>query len=404
MNKWIKGLTAIALSVLFAPPLTATSAAAQKIYDPGASDAEIKIGNIMPYSGPASAYSITGKVQKAYFDKVNDEGGVNGRKVTFISYDDGYNPAKAVEQARKLVESDQVLLIFSSLGTPSNTAIQKYMNRKGVPQLFVSTGASKFGDPKNYPWTMGFQPTYRVEARMFAEHILAHSPAGKIAALYQGDDYGREFLDSLKEFLGEKASMIVAEAPYEATQPTIDSQIVTLKASGADIFVNIATPKFAAQAIRKIAELGWSPTHYVNNISSATSYVLKPAGLENAKGLISTAYVKDPATGEWADDPGFKEWSAFMDKYAPDADKANLSTVVAYISSQALTDALRRAGDNLTRANVMKQAASLNDVALGMLLPGISLNTGPDDYYPIERMVLKRFNGELWVNAGDAGR
>ena len=400
MHKWKTGLAALALSALIAP----AQSLAEKKYDPGASDAEIRIGNIMPYSGPASAYSITGKVQKAYFDKINDEGGINGRKVTFISYDDGYNPAKAVEQARKLVESDQVLLIFSSLGTPSNTAIQKYMNRKGVPQLFVSTGASKFGDPKNFPWTMGFQPTYRVEARMFAEHILANAPNGKIAALYQGDDYGREFLESLKQSLGEKASMIVAETPYEATQPTVDSQIVSLKASGADVFVNIATPKFAAQAIRKIAELGWRPAHYVNNISSATSYVLKPAGLENAKGLISTAYVKDPATGEWADDPGFKEWSAFMDKYAPDADKANLSTVVAYISSQALADTLRRAGDDLTRANVMKQAADIRDLALGMLLPGVTLATGPEDYYPIERMVLKRFNGELWVNVGDASR
>ena len=400
MHKWKTGLAALALSALIAP----AQSLAEKKYDPGASDAEIRIGNIMPYSGPASAYSITGKVQKAYFDKINDEGGINGRKVTFISYDDGYNPAKAVEQARKLVESDQVLLIFSSLGTPSNTAIQKYMNRKGVPQLFVSTGASKFGDPKNFPWTMGFQPTYRVEARMFAEHILANAPNGKIAALYQGDDYGREFLESLKQSLGEKASMIVAETPYEATQPTVDSQIVSLKASGADVFVNIATPKFAAQAIRKIAELGCRPAHYVNNISSATSYVLKPAGLENAKGLISTAYVKDPATGEWADDPGFKEWSAFMDKYAPDADKANLSTVVAYISSQALADTLRRAGDDLTRANVMKQAADIRDLALGMLLPGVTLATGPEDYYPIERMVLKRFNGELWVNVGDASR
>lgn len=400
MNKFKFGVAALALGGFLIP----AAATAEKKYDPGAGDTEIKIGNIMPYSGPASAYSIMGKVQKAFFDKINDEGGINGRKITFISYDDGYNPAKAVEQARKLVESDQVLLIFSSLGTPSNTAIQKYMNRKAVPQLFVSTGASKFGDPKNFPWTMGFQPPYRIEARMFAEHILANAPNGKIAVLHQGDDYGREYLEGLKEFLGPKASMIVAEAPYEATQPTIDSQIVTLKASGADVFVNIATPKFAAQAIRKIAELGWSPTHYVNNISSATSYVLAPAGLENAKGLISTAYVKDPATGEWADDAGFKAWSAFMDKYAPDVDKTNLSTVTAYIASEALVDVLKRAGDDLTRANVMKQAASFKGVTLGMLLPGVDVATGPDDYHPIERMVMKRFDGKLWVNIGDAGR
>lgn len=400
MRKFKTGLLALTMGGL----LFSASALAEKKYDPGASDSEIKIGNIMPYSGPASAYSIMGKVQKAFFDKINDEGGVNGRKVTFISYDDGYNPAKAVEQARKLVESDQVLLIFSSLGTPSNTAIQKYMNRKAVPQLFVSTGASKFGDPKNFPWTMGFQPPYRIEARMFAEHILANAPNGKIAVLYQGDDYGREYLDGLKEFLGPKAAMIVAEAPYEATQPTIDSQIVTLKASGADIFINIATPKFAAQAIRKIAELGWKPAHYVNNISSATSYVLAPAGLENAKGLISTAYVKDPATGEWADDPGYQAWSAFMDKYAADVDKTNLSTVTAYIASEALVDVLRRAGNDLTRANVMKQAASIDELTLGMLLPDVSVATGPDDYHPIERMVMKRFDGQLWANIGDADR
>src|ERR671927_536643 len=304
------------------------NALAQKKYDTGATDTEIKIGNIMPYSGPASAYGVIGKTEEAYFRKINDEGGINGRKVVFISYDDAYSPPKAVEQARKLVESDQVLLIFQSLGTPSNTAIQKYMNAKKVPQLFVATGATKFGDPKNFPWTMGWQPTYQAEGQIYAKYILQEKPGAKIAVLYQNDDYGKDVLKGLKDGLGDKAkTMIVAEAPYETREATVDSQMVKLKASGADVLLNIATPKFAALAIRKAAELDWKPMHIVNNVSTSVGGVLAPAGLENSKDLLSTGYLKDPTSPTWKDDPALKEWEAFLLKYYPDADRTNSSVV-----------------------------------------------------------------------------
>ena len=388
--------------------LAAAPASAQKKYDTGASDTEIRIGNIMPYSGPASAYGTIGKAQAAYFRMINDQGGINGRKITFISYDDAYSPPKTVEQARKLVEGDEVLFIFSSLGTASNSAIQKYMNAKKIPQLFVATGGTKFGDPKNFPWTMGYQPNYQSEGRIYAKYLIEHHPAGKVAVLFQNDDYGKDVMKGVKDGLGAKASMIIAEAPYETAEPTVDSQIVRLKASGADIFLNIATPKFAAQAIRKVAELGWKPVHILNNVSGSIGSVLKPAGFENSKGIISTAYFRDQTDPAMASDPGVKEWTAFMDKYYPEGDKTNNSNVSAYTTARLLVQVLQQCGDNLTRENVMKQAANLKKIDLGMLLPGIIVNTSPTDYFPLEELQMRRFNGEGWelfgpVMSGEIG-
>jgi branched-chain amino acid transport system substrate-binding protein len=390
---------AIFALAIFAVP-GSNPASAQKKYDPGATDTEIKIGNIMPYSGPASAYGVIGKTEAAYFNKVNAEGGINGRKINFISYDDAYSPPKAVEQARKLVESDSVLLIFQSLGTPSNTAIQKYMNSKNVPQLFVATGATKWGDPKNFPWTMGWQPAYQSESRIYAKYIQDHYPNGKIGVLYQNDDYGKDYLKGLKDGLGDKVSMIVAEVPYEVTDPTVDSQIVKLKASGADIFFNVATPKFAAQAIKKVAELAWKPVQIVNFVSSSIGGVLKPAGLDNSRGILSSLYLKDATDPSWRDDAGFKAWSAFMDSYYPDGDRSDGNTVYGYLAAQTLVQVLKQCGDDLTRENVMKQAANLRDLKLDMLLPGIAINTSATDFYPIKQMQMTKFNGEHWERIG----
>ncbi|HEY1360969.1 MAG TPA: ABC transporter substrate-binding protein [Xanthobacteraceae bacterium] len=389
----------ISASVAISLALAVVPAAAQKIYGPGATDNEIKIGNINPYSGPASAYGTIGKTIAAYFNKVNAEGGINGRRIVFISYDDAYSPPKTVEQVRKLVESDEVLLIFQSLGTPGNTAIHKYMNAKKVPQLFVATGATKWGDPKSFPWTMGWQPNYQSEARIYAKHLIANHPSGRIGVLYQNDDYGKDYLKGLKDGLEGKLP-IVAEIPYETSDATVDSQIVNLKASGADIFFNVATPKFAAQAIRKIAEIGWKPVHLLNNVSISVGAVLKPAGLENAKDIISAGYLKDPTDPSWKDDPGYKAWLAFMDKYYPDGDKSSTLTVYGYSVTQTLVQVLKQAGDNLTRANVMKEAANLKNLELEMLIPGITVNTGPADFRPIEQMQLQRFNGENWERFG----
>jgi branched-chain amino acid transport system substrate-binding protein len=368
---------------------------AQKKYDPGASDREIKVGNIMPYTGPASAYGEIGKTEAAYFQKINADGGINGRKVNFISYDDGYSPPKAVEQARKLVESDEVLLIFNPLGTPSNTAIQRYMNARKVPQLFVSTGATKFNDPQHFPWTMGWQTNYQSEARIYAQYLLKNHPQGKIAVLYQNDDLGKDYLKGLKDGLNGKMR-IVAEMPYEVTDPTVDSQIVSLKASGADIFFNVATPKFAAQAIKRIAELGWKPVHFLSNISGSIGAVLKPAGLDNSKSILTAYYAKDPTDPSWKDDPAYKEWSAFMDKYYPEGDKTSGNTVYGYLIAQTLVEVLKQSGDSLTRENIMRQAASLKNLELGMLLPGIKINTAPNDFAPIKQMQMQRFNGTTW--------
>jgi len=379
----------------------ASPAAAQKKYDTGASDTEIRIGNIMPYSGPASAYGTIGKALAAYFNKVNAEGGVNGRKITFITYDDGYAPPKTVEQARRLVENDDVLLILNSLGTAHNTAIQKYMNAKKVPQLFVATGATKFGDPKNFPWTMGWQPNYQSEGRIFAAYVLKNHPNGKIGVLFQNDDYGKDYVRGLKDGLGDKAKMmIVAELPYEATDPTVDSQIVSLKASGADIFYNVTTPKFAAQAIKKAGEIGWKPVHLLNSVSASVGAVIRPAGIEHAQGIFTALYGKDPTDPQWKDDPGVKEWLAFMDRYYPDGDKTSSFPVYGYSVARTMVQVLRQCGDDLTRANVMKQAASLKDFETGMALPGIKINTSPTDFYPIEQMQMGKFEGETFKPFG----
>ncbi|OKO79944.1 ABC transporter substrate-binding protein [Bradyrhizobium sp. NAS96.2] len=391
------------LGAAFALVATSGSAAlAQKKYDTGATDTEIKIGNIMPYSGPASAYGIIGRTEAAYFKKINDAGGINGRKINFISYDDAYSPPKAVEQARKLVESDEVLLIFNSLGTPSNSAIQKYMNSKKVPQLFVATGATKWNDPKDFPWTMGWQPNYQSETQIYAKYILKNMPNAKIAVLYQNDDYGKDYLKGLKDGLGQKAaSMIVAEESFETSQPTIDSNIVKLKASNADVFIDIATPKFAAQAIKKVAEIGWKPTHFLNNVSASVGSVIKPAGFENAQDIISAAYLKDASDKQWDNDPGMKEFYAFMAKDFPEGDKLDGGTVVGFGVAQTLVQVLKQCGDNLTRENIMKQAASLQDFRTEVLLPGIKINTAANDFAPISQLQLMKFKGEKWELFGE---
>jgi len=373
------------------------SAAAQKKYDTGATDTEIRIGNIMPYSGPASSYGVVGKIEEAYFKKINAEGGINGRKINFISYDDAYSPPKTVEQARKLVESDEVLLIFSSLGTPSNSAIHKYMNAKKVPQLFVATGATKWGDPKEFPWTMGWQPSYQSEARIYTKFLMKEKPDAKIAVLYQNDDFGKDILRGLKDGLGAKAaSMIVAEDGYEVSEPTIDGHIVKLKAAGADVFINFSTPKVAAQAIKKIAELGWKPLHIVANVSASVGSVIKPAGFENAQDIISAQYTKDGVDPLWKDDPEVKQFVAFMDKWFPEGNKADYLTLTGYALAQTMVQVLQQCGDDLTRANVMKQAASLKDFEPAGLLPGIKINTSATDFYPVEQLQMMRFKGENW--------
>jgi branched-chain amino acid transport system substrate-binding protein len=387
---WLLGAALLGAVVLAASP-----AAAQKKYDPGASDTEIKIGNIMPYSGPASAYGVIGKTEAAYFNKINAEGGINGRKINFVSYDDGYSPPKAVEQARKLVESDEVLLIFQSLGTPSNTAIQKYMNAKKVPQLFVATGATKWNDSKNFPWTMGWQPNYQSEGHIYAQYLLKNNPNGKIGILFQNDDYGKDYVKGIKDGLNGKMQ-IVAELPYETTDPTVDSQMVNLKGSGADVFFNVTTPKFAAQAIKKAAEIEWKPIHLLNSVSNSVGAVLKPAGLDNSNGILSTVYLKDPTDPSWKDDAAHTEWLAFMDKYYPDGDRTSTFTVFGYLAAQTMVQVLKQCGDDLTRENVMKQAANLKDFHLGMLLPGITINTAPTDFAPIKQEQMEKFNGERW--------
>src|SRR3982075_1768288 len=393
------GALSDALAILAA---TSSGALAQKKYDIGATDTEIKIGNIMPYSGPASAYGVIGKTEQAYFNKINAEGGISGRKINFVSYDDGYSPPKTVEQARKLVESDEVLVVFNPLGTPPNTAIQKYMNSKKVPQLFVATGATKWNDPKEFPWTMGWQPNYQSEARIYAKYILKEKPNAKIAVLYQNDDYGKDYLKGLKDGLGAKAaSMIIAEESFETSEPTIDNHIVKLKATNADVFVDIATPKFAAQAIKKIAEIGWKPTHFLNNVSASVGSVIKPAGYENSQDIISAAYLKDASDPQWNNDPGMKEFYAFLTKDFPEGDKLDGGTVTGYGVPHARVQGLKQCADTLPRKNVRKQAASLQDFRTEVLLPGIKINTGPTDFAPISSLQLMKFKGETWELFGD---
>jgi ABC-type branched-subunit amino acid transport system substrate-binding protein len=372
------------------------SAVAQKKYDTGASDTEIKIGNIIPYSGPASAYGSVGKAMAGYFKKINDEGGINGRKVNFISYDDAYSPPKAVEQTRKLVEGDEVLVVFGALGTPSNTAIQKYLNAKKVPQLFLATGATKWNDPKNFPWTMGWLPSYQSEGRIYAKYLLQEKPNGKIAVLYQNDDFGKDYLKGLQDGLGAKKSMIVMEDSYELSEPSIDTHIVKLKATGADVLVIFTTPKFGAQTIKKVGELGWKPMQIIANVSASTANVMKPAGLDFAQGIVSATYAKDTTDPQWNDDPGMKDYKAFLAKYVPEVNVADSSAVTGYNMAQTMVAVLKQCGDDLTRANVMKQAASIKNLEQGGLLPGIKINTSPTDFSPIEQLRLMRFKGERW--------
>jgi branched-chain amino acid transport system substrate-binding protein len=392
------GAIAATLALLAA---TSSPSFAQKKYDTGASDTEIKIGNIMPYSGPASAYGVIGKTHEAYFRKINAEGGINGRKINFISYDDGYSPPKTVEQARKLVESDEVLIVFNPLGTPPNSAIQKYMNQKKVPQLFVATGATKWNDPKEFPWTMGWQPNYQSETQIYAKYILKNYPNAKIGVLYQNDDYGKDYLKGFKDGLGSKTSMIVVEDSYEVSEPTIDSHIVKLRAAGADVFMNITTPKFAAQAIKKNAEIGWKPVHFLNNVSASVGSVMKPAGFENGQDIISSNYLKDPTDAQWKDDAGMKAWNEFLDKYYPEANRADGSVMYAYTVAQGLVHVLKNCGDDLTRANIMKQAASIQNLELEGLLPGIKVNTSATDFAPISQLQLMKFKGETWDRFGE---
>jgi branched-chain amino acid transport system substrate-binding protein len=382
--------------------LTSSGALAQKKYDVGATDTEIKIGNIMPYSGPASAYGVIGKTEQAYFNKINAEGGINGRKINFVSYDDGYSPPKTVEQARKLVESDEVLFIFNPLGTPPNSAIQKYMNQKKVPQLFVATGATKWNDPKEFPWTMGWQPNYQSESRIYAKYILKNMPNAKIAILFQNDDYGKDYVKGLKDGLGAKAaSMIIAEESYETTEPTIDSHIVKLKSTGADVFFNVTTPKFAAQAIKKNAEIEWKPVHFLNNVSASIGSVIKPAGFDASQNIISSAYLKDTSDPQWVNDAGMKAFDEFLTKYFPEGNRVDASVMYGYTVAQGLVYVLKNCGDNLTRENIMKQAASIRDLQLGGLLPGIKVNTSATDFAPLSQLQLEKFKGEKWDLFGD---
>jgi branched-chain amino acid transport system substrate-binding protein len=391
----------VPIAALLAVALASPAALAQKKYDPGATDKVIKNGNTTPYSGPASAYGTIGKTIGAYWKMVNEKGGVNGRMIEWVSYDDGYSPPKTVEMARKLVEQDQVLFLFQTLGTPPNTAIHKYMNSKKVPQAFVATGATKWNDPRAFPWTMGWQPNYQTEGRIYAEHILKNNPKAKVGILYQNDDYGKDYLKGFKDGLGAKASsMIVKEVTYEVAEPTVDSQIVQLQATGADTFFNITTPKFAAQAIRKAYDTGWKPTHYINNVSASIGSVLRPAGVEKSEGLISTQYFKDPLDEQWKDDPAIKEWKAFMAKYYPEGNLADASNVYGYTVAQTAHQVLKQAGDNLTRANIMKQAANLKGFRPETLLPGIRINTDGGDFAPIESEQLIRFDGERWQRFG----
>ena len=393
--------TLIFFITVFASSLS-NLAVAQKKYDPGASDTEIKIGNTMPYSGPTSAVSVMAKVHAAYFQKINDEGGINGRKIVYISYDDAYTPAKAIEQARKLVEGDEVLLIFSPIGTASNIAMQKYMNDKKVPQLFAASPAARLKDPKEFPWTMGWLPSFDSEGRIIAKYILKEKPDGKVGVLYQNDDSARDYLRGLKAGLGDKAaSMIVREESYQPTDPTIDSHIINLKAAGVDVFVDVTTTKFAAQAIKKAADLGWKPLHLLGSPGGSIATSIKPAGFDISQGIISATFQKDPNDPKWKDDPGVNAWRAFLDKYYADADRNNDFVVQGYNYAQVMVQVLKQCGDDLTRENVMRQAANLKDVQLGMLLPGIKINTSPTDYAPLKQLQFMKLKGESWELFGE---
>ena len=384
-------LSALALGTL--APATADT--------PGVTATEIKIGHTNPYSGPASAYGTIGKAIGAYFKKVNDEGGINGRKINYITYDDAYSPPKTVEMVRKLVEQDQVAFVFQTLGTPTNSAVHKYMNQQKVPHLFVATGATKWNDPKNFPWTIGWQPNYQTEGHIYAQYLLKNVPDAKIGILYQNDDYGKDYVKGLKDGLGEAAKkLIVMEQTYETTDPTVDSQIVNLKNSGANVFYNVTIPKFAVQAIKKAHDIGWKPLHLLNNVSSSLGTVLKPAGLDASKGLITALYQKEVTDPQWKNDPGFKDWLAWMKKYYPEGAIDDQANAYAYLVSQTLVHVLKQCGNDLSRENIMKQVANIKDLSLPMLLPGIKINTSPTDFAPIEQEQLAKFDGERWVLFG----
>ena len=383
-------------ALAFGLALAVTPALAQAKYDEGASDAEIRIGNTNPYSGNASAYGAIGRTIEAYFKMINEQGGVNGRKLTFISYDDSYNPTKTVEMVRKLVEEDRVLFVFQTLGTPTNSAIQRYLNQRQVPQLFVASGASKWGNPKEFPWTMGWQPDYVNEAIVYARDILENVKDAKIGVLMQNDDYGKDYLNGFKAGLGRDIDKIVQVATYEVTDPTVDSQVIQLKNSGANVFFNVTTPKFAAQAIRRAAAIGWKPLHYLNNVSTSVGAVMRPAGLEASQGIITTAYLKDATDPQWTSWPDMVAWNAFMDKYLPQGDKSSSYHVYAYAVSSTLIEVLKHCGDDLTRANIMTQAANLRDLEVPLLLPNIKVNTSPTNFYPIQSVRLQRFRGDMW--------
>jgi branched-chain amino acid transport system substrate-binding protein len=380
---------------------TSRASWSQKKYDEGASDTEIKIGHTCPYSGPASAYGVNGKVVVAYFDMINDTGGINGRKVKIISLDDGYNPSKTVECIRQLVEQDKVLCTHNTLGTACNTAIHKYMNQKKVPQLYVATGASKWGDPRNFPWTMGYQPDYRTEGAIYARHILANVKDPKVGVLMQNDDYGKDYWEGFKEGLGKQAGIVARHVTYEINEPTVDSQVIQLKSSGANVFFNVATPKFAAQAMRKVADLGWKPVQYVNNVAASVGTVMKPAGFDNVQGVLTAAYAMDATDPTWDDNAEMKTFKTFMAKYHPTAHVADNGNINGYTVSVLMAETLRRCGDELTRANVMQQAASFRNFRVPCLLPGITVSTSPTDYYPIQAVQLQRFRSETWELFGD---
>jgi branched-chain amino acid transport system substrate-binding protein len=392
----LAGSGALALALAAAP------ASAQKKYDEGATDTEIKIGNTNPYSGNASSYGTIGKTIDAYFKMINEKGGINGRKINFVSYDDGYAPPKTVEMVRKLVEEDKVLFVFQTLGTPPNTAIHKYMNAKKVPHLFVATGASKWGNPKEFPWTMGFQPDYVTEAVIYAKHILANVKDPKIGVLMQNDDYGKDYFNGFKQGLGKDADKLIVQlSTYEVTDPTVDSQMIQLKNAGANVFFNITTPKFAAQAIKKAAEIGWKPAHYLNNVSASVGTVMKPAGFENGQDIVTAYYIKDTTDPQWQKDKDVVEWKAFMQKYYPNGNLADSSNAYAYAVSSLLHVVLKQCGNDLTRENVMRQAANLKNVELPMVLPGIKVNTSATDFYPLQSVQLARFKGETWQLFGN---
>ena len=393
MRIWIALLCCIAIT---------SPSAAQKRYDTGASDTEIKLGQTMPYSGPLSAFATLGRAEAAYYHMINDQGGVNGRKITMLSVDDGFSPPKTVEQTRKLIEEVGVLAIVGSLGTATNGAVQKYLNTKKIPQIFLASGATKWADPEHFPWTMTFTWTYQAEARVYASYVLKHMPDAKIAVLYQNDDFGKDFRKGFMERFGDKASsLIVKEATYEVTDPTVDSQIVELAGSGATVFFNIATPKFAAQAIRKAYDIGWHPVQFIDNPAASVGTVMKPAGVEKAKGVLSTGFVKDPTDPQFANDADFKEWLAWMRKYFPEGSLEDPQNAVGYAQAQTMVQVLKQCGDDLTRENVMRQAAKLKNFHPDMLIDGVNLDTSPTNYEPMRKLRMVRFDGERFSYFGE---